>query len=261
MDNSTNNMNEKLVQYLDGELAGAEKEDFEHELAMNKSLQDELDSLKATREAVKMFGLQQKVSGVHQQMMQEMQAPVKKMNPIVIGSNRRIIRYSIAIAASVVLIVGSIIGYNFYSLSSDKVFASNYHSYELSTLRDGDTLQVSMVEKAYRDTNYKKVVELHSLIGSNSIKETFLAAMSYVELGNNTKAIDEFKKVIAEDETANTNLFKDEAEYYLALTYISNKDYDFALELLRKTRDNPNNPYHKKVTGKLIRQVKMLKWR
>ena len=112
MDNSTSNMAERLVQYLDGELKGADKDVMEQHLASDKNLRDELDSLIATREAVKMYGLQQKVSGIHQQMMQEMKTPAGKIN-----STRRILRLGIAVAASVVLIVGSIIGYNFYSLS------------------------------------------------------------------------------------------------------------------------------------------------
>ncbi|HEY6062952.1 MAG TPA: hypothetical protein VIV35_05055 [Chitinophagaceae bacterium] len=255
MDNSTYNMSEKLVQYLDGEMYGAEKISFEQELSADKKLRDELDSLKSTREAIKLYGLQQKVSGIHQQMMQEMELPVRKMSP-----TRRIIRYSIAAAASVILIVGGIIGYNFYTLSSNKVFASNYHSYELNTLRDNSNPELSSVENAYRG---KKYAEVTGIIYDRpfTVKESFLRAISYLELKNNTKAIDEFKKVIAENDTAHTNLFKDEAEYYLALTYISNKDYDFALELLRKIRDNPDQLYHDRITGKLIRQVKMLKWR
>jgi tetratricopeptide (TPR) repeat protein len=256
MDNSTYNMSEKLVQYLDGELTGSEKESIQQQLAADKNLQQELESLIATREAIKLYGLQQKVSGIHQQMMQEMQTPVKKMS-----STRRILRYSIAAAASVVLIVGGIVGYNFYNLSSNKVFASNYHSYELSTVRDGDSTQVSPVEKAYREKDYKKTVDLISQQSLLTVKETFLAGMSYMELDNGAKAIDEFKKVIARNENAKSNLFKDEAEYYLALTYIRNRDYDFALDMLRNIKENPGHLYHEKVTGKLVRQVKMLKWR
>ena len=256
MDNSTHNMSEKLVQYLDGELTGAEIESLEKQLAVDNKLNEELESLKATREAVKIYGLQQKVAGIHTQMMKEMQAPVRKMNPA-----RRIIRYSIAVAASVVLILGSIIGYNFYNLSSSKVFSSNYHSYELSTLRDIDTQQVSPVEKAYRDKDFKKAVELFDGHSSVLVKESFLAGMSYMELGDNAKAIDEFKNVIAENEKNKTTLFNDEAEYYLALTYIRNKDYDFALVLLRGIKENSDHLYHKNINGKLMRQVKMLKWR
>jgi len=256
MDNSTHTMSEKLVQYLDGEMTGPEMEIMQQQLAAEKSLFDDLESLKATREAVKMFGLRQKVSGIHQQMMQEMKAPARK-----ISSSRRIIRYSIAVAASVVLIAGSLIGYNFYTLSSSKVFASQYHPYELGTVRDGGNLPESSVETTYRERNYKKVTELYAAGNFQSAKEIFLAGMSFVEQGDNNKAIIELKKLIAENDTARSGLLKDEAEYYLALTYIRNRDYDFALDLLRKINDNPEHLYHDKVTGKLIRQVKMLKWR
>jgi tetratricopeptide (TPR) repeat protein len=255
MDNSANNMSEKLVQYLDGELAAPEKEMIDRQLSVDTHLHDELESLTATREAVKMYGLQQKVSAIHGQMMKEMESP-KTINPA-----RRILRYGIAVAASVILIVGGIIGYNFYNLSSEKVFASNYHSYELGTVRDADTVKVSPIEMAYRDKDYRKAATLFSGYSDVPIKENFLAAMSYLELGNNPAAIGAFKKVIAGNERAKSNLFKDEAEYYLALTYIRNRDYDFAIDLFRSIKENPEHLYHEKATGKLIRQLKMLKWR
>jgi hypothetical protein len=255
MDNSTNNISEKLVQYLDNELTGSEKESLEQQIAVDNKLKEELENLKATREAVKIFGLQERVAGVHQHMMKELSAPVKK-----ISSARRIIRFSVAIAASVVLIAGSIIAYNFYNLSSGKIFASNYQPYELSTVRDIDSIQISPVEKAYREKKYSEVT---GIIYDRpfTVKESFLRGISYIELKDNTKAIEELKKVIAENEKANSNLFKDEAEYYLALTYIRNKDYDFALDLLRSIQGDPGHIYHKKITGKMIRQVRMLKWR
>jgi tetratricopeptide (TPR) repeat protein len=237
MDNSANNMSEKLVQYLDGELAAPEKEMIDRQLSVDTHLHDELESLTATREAVKMYGLQQKVSAIHGQMMKEMESP-KTINPA-----RRILRY------------------NFYNLSSEKVFASNYHSYELGTVRDADTVKVSPIEMAYRDKDYRKAATLFSGYSDVPIKENFLAAMSYLELGNNPAAIGAFKKVIAGNERAKSNLFKDEAEYYLALTYIRNRDYDFAIDLFRSIKENPEHLYHEKATGKLIRQLKMLKWR
>jgi len=174
---------------------------------------------------------------------------------------RRIIRYSIAAAAAVVLIVAVIMAYNFYNLSSNKVFLSNYHSYELNTAGDGDSTQVSPIEKAYREKDFKKAVGLISQQRSLSVKERFLAGMAYMELGNNAKAIEELKKVIAGNKDAKNSLFRDQAEYYLALTYIRDKDYDFALDMLRSIKENPGHLYNKKVTGKLIRHVKLLKWR
>jgi len=51
----------------------------------------------------------------------------------------------------------------------------------------------------------------------------------------------------------------DEAEYYLSLGYIRNGDEDAALALLKKIKADVNHTYHKQVTAKLIRQVKLLR--
>ena len=104
MDNSTPDMSEKLVLYLDGELAGVEKENLEQQLTADKVLQGQLDSLKSTREAVKLYGLQQKVSVIHHQMMKELQPRIKKT-----GSAGKFFRYSIAVAAGLLLIIGGVL--------------------------------------------------------------------------------------------------------------------------------------------------------
>ena len=93
MDNSTPDMSEKLVRYLDGELNEDEKKSMEELLNSDSILQQEYNSLLAAREAIRHYGLQQQVKGVHQQMMGEFQVPVKK-----IGSKRRIIRNAVAVA-------------------------------------------------------------------------------------------------------------------------------------------------------------------
>ena len=251
MDNSTNNMSEKLVQYLDGELSGREKDDLEKQLVTDKDLPGQLESLKLAREAIRGYGLKQQVAGIHQQMMSEFQTPVKK-----ISSTRLIIRYSIAIAASVLVVLLGRVIYNSNNLSSDKLFADNYHSYELSTLR-GDDSEETPVEKAYKEKNYKLVTELAD--SSGIIKNIFLSAMSYLELKNDARTIQEFKKVIGKNESAGTNVLKDAAEYFLSLAYLRNKNYDQALKLMNKIYDNPNHLYYEKITGKLIQNVKKLR--
>jgi tetratricopeptide (TPR) repeat protein len=254
MDNSTPDMNELLVRYLDGELSGSEKEDLEQRLATDEALQEGLESLKITREAVRGYGLKQQVANAHEQMMEKFQAPVRR-----ISSTRRIIRYSIAVAASVLLVFTGIEAYILFTLSPNKLFSENYHSYELSTTRSGNGAEPKATEKAYKDKKYNDVITLSE--NSQDIEETFLAAMSYLELKNIPGAIEKFKKVIAQNEAAGTGQFRDEAEYYLVLAYISNKDYDPALELMKKIRNDPGHLYYEKISGKLVRNVKMLRWR
>ncbi len=255
MDNSTSEMAEKLVRYIDGELTSAEKENLEQQLASDKMLQNKLDSLKSTIKAIKLYGLKSKVSAIHHPMMEEMQAPVRKINP-----TRKIVRYSLGVAASLILLAGCYIAYNFLTLSPDKVFASRYQSYELVTVRDGNTNETP-VEKAYLEKNYKEVLRIHDAGEDHTPKGEFLCGAAALEVKDNSKAIKCFNEVLDANKQNPKPVLNDEAEYYLSLGYIRNKDYDYALPLLTKIQNDPNHIYNKKITDKLIRQVKILKRR
>jgi tetratricopeptide (TPR) repeat protein len=255
MDNSTPNMSEKLVIYLDGELSGNEKQGLEQQLAADAALQQEYDSLLLTREAVRYYGLQEKVKGIHSEMMQELQAPVRTIKPF-----KRFVKYSIAVAASILLLVGGYLAYNFFTLSPDKVFTSNYQGYALSTMRDNN-VQETAAEKAYKEKNYREVIRIHDAGEDHTQKGEFLCGISALELKNNSKAISCFNEVIDANKKSATKILNDDAEYYLSLSYIQNEDYDYALELLRKIKNDPDHIYHEKVSANLIREVKMLKWR
>jgi tetratricopeptide (TPR) repeat protein len=256
MDNSTPNMSELLVQYLDGELPeGPARESLEKELATDAMLQQQYDSLLMTRESVRHYGLTQQVAGIHQQMMKEMQAPVKKMS-----SGRRTVRYVISIAASLLLIVAGYLAYSFITLSSEKVYNANYQPFDLSTARDGNTT-LTAIETAYSAKNYKEVIRMHDAKEDVSVKGEFLSGAAALEIKDYPGAITAFKNVIEANKRSSAKVLNDEAEYYLALSYIHNKDYDYALDLMRQIKDDPTHLYNEKITSKLIRQVKLLKWR
>jgi hypothetical protein len=105
------------------------------------------------------------------------------------------------------------------------------------------------------------VIRIHTTGEDSSLSATFLAAMANLELNNMNDAIPDLEEVVNANKTSGTPVFQDEAEYYLALSYIRNRDYDLALPLLEKIRDDRDHLYHEKVDRKLVRNVKMLKWR
>ncbi|MBK8301711.1 MAG: hypothetical protein IPK90_15055 [Chitinophagaceae bacterium] len=255
MDNSTYDNDENLVSFLEGGLNDIERKAIEQQLSVDMALKQKYDSLVLTRESIRYYGLQQQVASVHQQMLQEMVAPVRKIN-----SPGKIIRYTIAIAASLVLIAGSYMAYNFFTLSSDKVFASNYQAYELVTVRDLNTDETA-IERAYREKKYKEVMRIHDAGEDLTIKGEYLCGTAALELKENVKAIDCFKKVLEENKKTGQSILNEEAEYYLSLTYIRTKEYDNALILLNKMHDDPGHLYNERITGKLLRQVKVLKRR
>lgn len=254
MDNFTNEMSEKLVQYMDGTLVGAEKELLEQQLATDSVLQGELKSLQATREAVRLYGLKQNVASIHTQMMKERQPKVNQLY-----SSRKVIRYAMAIAASILLVFAGYTVYNLITITPEKVFASNFQSYELVTNRDGNTSE-SFILKNYRAKNFSAVTDL-AFNNSFSAEEFFIRGLAFTEQNKNDSAITSFKKVLEVNNQSAKPVYNDETEYYLALLFIRNKEYSNALKLLTKISEASDHLYHDKVTDKLIRDVKKLKKR
>ena len=89
MDNSTQ-YDDELMRYIDGEMTESEKIDFEKQLAADRSLKQAMDNLQLAKDAVRSYGLKEKVSGIHQEMMKELktETPVKQISNV-----RRIDRY------------------------------------------------------------------------------------------------------------------------------------------------------------------------
>ena len=183
------------------------------------------------------------------------QVTAKKISKV-----RRIVRYSVATAASLLLIFVCIEGYNFYRLSPDRLFTENYTAYELTTTRIENDSTESKIEKAYREKKYTEVININknSVL---SVKDIFLTGMSYLETNDLSKAISSYQVVIADIKDDKTSGLKNAAEYYLALAYLKNNDYDQAIELMNMIHDNSSHLYTKKFSGKYIKKVKQLKWR
>jgi tetratricopeptide (TPR) repeat protein len=146
---------------------------------------------------------------------------------------RRVIRSTISVLATILLIAVIVFAYNFYRLSPSRIFRHHFHAYDLPA-----------------ETDTAGIAAKHFLEGSRLLKNN-----------DAEKAITEFQSVLDQNKKQKVSRWNDEAEYYLALAYIKDKDYDLALPLLRKIRDDKQHLYHKQVSARLIRQVKMLKWR
>jgi len=257
MDNFTQ-QHELLMRYLDGEMSQGEREEFEKKLTSDEGLRQHLEDLQTARDAVKMYGLKQQVASVHREMMREVKpgAVVREMS-----STRKIVRNSLRVAAGIVLVAICFLAYNFFSLSPGKLYNEKYNSFELSSFRGGSEPQITEVEKAYRQKNYNEVVALSAKFAGESIKDEFLAGVSYLELNRPLEAIGLFNNVITRDQKTDHPVYREDSEYYLALSYLRTKNYEKALQLMDAIHTNPSHLYHEKFTKGFIRKVKLLSWR
>jgi tetratricopeptide (TPR) repeat protein len=167
---------------------------------------------------------------------------------------RQTIRYVVAVAASILLIFILVEGYNFYSLSPDKLFAEKYESYR--PIIDTNS---SKIEKAYDEKNYGEVIRLNRNLVL-STKDIFLTGMAYLETRDYSRAVSSFQIVIADIKDEKTTL-KDTTEYYLALAYLEDRDYDQAIELMNSIHDNTSHLFTNRFNRNYISRVKRLKWR
>ena len=172
-----------------------------------------------------------------------------------IGKLQRVVRYGVPLIASVLLIFVCIEVYNFYRLTPTRLFNETYEAYDMTTRID--TIETS-IGKAYREKKFTDVINLNAN-SVLSIKDIFLTGMAFLESNDLSRAISSYQVVLADVKT--DSALKDAAEYYLALAYLKNNDYDQSIELMNVIRNNSTHLYTKKFSRKYIDRVKRLKWR
>ena len=241
--NTNEQSTDKLIQYLDGELMGKELTDFEQLLAENTTVQTELNNLILTREAIQSYGLKTQVASVHQEMMQELNKEI-----ITIPKNskvRSLYRMPLNIAASLLVIMLSVGFYQYITISGYKIFDENYSSYELSISR-GDENDISQIEKAYANGQSSLVITEFTKLKNPTTKDNFLAGQVYLSKNQVKESIRSFEQVLANSSAENT--FKDDAEYYLALSYLKDNKPLKAEPILQKINKDKDHLYHDQVS-------------
>jgi hypothetical protein len=238
MDNSEQ-ASEKLIQYLDGELSGEELSTFEQSLTNNPDMQARLESLELAKTAVRHYGLKQQVSSVHHQMMAELKNELSGNSR---GKIYPLLRLTMKIAAGVIIFMFFFAAYEWVTISSSGLAENNYYPYELSV--DRGAAGPSAIEQAYADRNFKKVIVNLEKDMALSEKDHFLGGQAYLATHQVAKAIQEFKKVLLDS----MGQYRDDAEYYLALSYLQNDQPLKAQKLIDQIYQDKDHLYHDRVS-------------
>ena len=209
---------ELLTKYLDGQLQGEQLKNLELRIKEDKSLQEELDNLKISIEAIKSYGLYKKVSSIHSDMMKEFNQQALPR----IGSANKFVKNTLKIAATVFIISGSMLLYQYITLSSQSLFRNNFQAYSLHENRGNET--ESPLEQQYKLTNYSTVIELFQQLPTRTIQDYFIAGNAYLQQNNPAEAMKCFLSVREINKVQQTHLYEDDTEYYLAMSYLENNE-------------------------------------
>jgi hypothetical protein len=165
-------------------------------------------------------------------------------------------RLLLAVIGAVLLLLLIVASYRFYRLSPQSLYEQAYVEYKLT--QEGDyLLGATPVEKAYRAGLYDSVVKESKKKQGFTDQDYLLIGLAHMQRKDFSAAIEPLRLVNLWNESD----FKQEGEFYLSLAYLRNKDYDKSLELMERIRRAPEHTYHDQITDKLIRNVRILKWR
>jgi tetratricopeptide (TPR) repeat protein len=245
-DNYTHN--ESLIQYLDGELPQEQIKDLEAAIATDAGLRERLQNLRATREWVKMYGLRQQVQAIHTEMMPQIRPTIERADDQH-GLGRRgrvaIMPRLMRAAAIVVFALGMVTLYQYLRLSSAGLYGDNTRAFTLRESRGGTDGQA--LKQAYQSDRMQETIRIFQQTPNPSPADYFLSGNAYLALGQPADAIHCFRQVQALNQQQQTHVFADDAEYYLAMSYLANRQPAMALPIFEKIHNDPGQLYHDRV--------------
>lgn len=236
-----------LIRYLDGELPDAERTALEARLHSDEKLNEELMRLKVAIQAVNQLGTRENVTLLHTEMMQSLKAEQSgRVVPL-----RKNVRYFMAVAAAVAALFVGFRLYQATQLSPENLYNEAFVDFTVSASRSSGP-GFSSLEEQYRQKNYNAVIG--SVRSARlSAKDSLLVGLACLQTGRTTQAIAFFQPL-----ALSSNEVQPDAEFYLALSRIKNKEYSRALPLLQKIADDPLHLYNERISTELVEKIKKL---
>lgn len=240
-----------LIQYLDGTLTTEDTKKLIDRLKQDEDLKKELDQLSIAVQAVKKYGLKEKISGIHAEMMSKRDSAPKTKVRTLYFDFRNILK----IAASLLLILVGYGVFTYLQVSPENLISPDVQAYSFRTTRNAEA---SEIKDMYEKKEYKNVLDLIEQKTSNHSEDNFIKANSYFALHDYSASAEYFENILKQRSTAK---FLDESEYYLALCYIKLNKPAEALHLLSLIKADTNHKYHQKVNTTFMWKVKLLKFK
>ncbi len=153
---------------------------------------------------------------------------------------RSMYRTALRIAAVFVLLAGSATIYKYISTNDQSVYNKLFVNYELTNTRGEQSRENE--SEAYKNGNWNEVVHIYHSENNKSAKNTFLAAMSEMQVNHFPQAISLFEEIL--NAKSNDQAFQEETEYYLSLAYLMDHQESRGMQLMNKIKSDKNHTYY-----------------
>jgi tetratricopeptide (TPR) repeat protein len=194
--------------------------------------------LRKAVDAIQQTGLYQQVEEVRMVWMRQTAVADKPTGGVI----RTMYRNALRVAACLFILSGAAALYKYTTTTPGSFYEKYYTGYNLNTSRGVEATDAQ--EQAYTGKNWANVLSTFDGSKTKGNKAYFLAGMADLELKKYDDAIDKFQHIIAANSLSGGDYYQDEAEFYLAMSWMGRGDANEATPLLEKIKANKNHLYH-----------------
>ena len=254
MNYDMNNNTVLIEKYIDGQSSAEESLFVESMIAGDADFREEYEYMKLAVSSVQLSGVHAQVSEAANAYFEEISTKEKKTAMI-----RSIGYYSMRAAAVLIVIVASYTAIIYTTATPEKLYSEAFTDYNPETVRGAAA--ASAVEQEYRMGKWQEVIAELADIKSLSPKEMFLGGIAALHLNDPSRAQHFFQGILDNNNTLSRGAFREESEFYLALTYIRLNEPRAAAKLLSAIKNNPHHLYYSQANRISTLELSMFGWK
>jgi hypothetical protein len=212
----------------------------------SEELVKELQMHHAAAAAVQRSSVIGQVSGVHQSFFERRHGFTKEDYT---GAKLVKRNFKFWWSAAAILIVAPALVFMFIYITNSpaQLFASQYQTYRINVDRASGLVNAESLSSHYQDGKYNEVIKDFRGLTTQSVRDKMIAAFAYMELNDFKAAIPLFEAVIRSNVVTGEKLYQDEAEYYLALSYLKTKQVEQSYQLFNKIYVDDEHTFNDRV--------------
>src|SRR5450432_757953 len=156
--------------------------------------------------------------------------------------------------ATFTFLIGITFSYLYFKASPDYLYSKYYHPFHLQITRGAS--EKSAIRDAYAKGKMDSVISKFNALSEPAEEEYLLTGIAFLEKNQPEKAIETFQMLISKNKNAKSDFFEEDAEYYLAMSYLSNHEIDKAIPIFEKIQADPEAKYNSEVSEWFLLNVR-----
>lgn len=212
----------------------------------------------AAAAAVRLHALEAQIRGIHGEFLAQVNTRASEkpaspglVRPIML---RRILR----VAAVLLLVASGWFTFLVASTSGESLYRELYQPFSLNTERGLEPGASNDLLDRFKQGDYPGVIASYETVKDPSNREQFLAAYACQATGDFKRSIPLLRAILDRNRRSGLMLYQDDAEYFLGLALVREKEYKAAAKIFSSIANSPDHTYHHRVNRWLLIRLRLL---